>query len=89
MLDALEEFLNFDGTELVVSKKEYGNYIYSRFALVDKKSCKKTTLPLITFQLSQTLPGYVPFHQDFQLGESLCFLLFEPITGLFCHPVGQ
>ncbi len=41
MLDALEEFLNFDGTELVVSKKEYGNYIYSRFALVDKKVVKK------------------------------------------------
>ena len=41
MLDALEEFFNFDGTEVVVSKKEYGNYIYSRFALVDKKVVKK------------------------------------------------
>ena len=89
MLDALEEFFNFDGTEFVVSKKEYGNYIYSRFALVGKKVVKKTTLPLTIFQLSQTLPDYVPFHQDFQLGESLCFLLFEPITGLFCHPVRQ
>ena len=40
MLDALEEFFNFDGTEVVVSKKEYGNYIYSRFALVNKKVVK-------------------------------------------------
>ena len=86
-MDALEEFFNFDRAGFVVSKKEYGSYIDSRFALVDKKIVKKTPLPLIIFQLSQTLLGYVPFHPDFQRGESLCFLLFEPITELFCHPV--
>ena len=86
-MDALGDFFYFDRTEFVVIKKQYGSYIDSRLALVDKNSVKKTALPLIIFQLSQTLLGYVPFHPDFQRGESLCFPLFEPITELFCRPV--
>ena len=75
-MDALEGFFNFNRTDFVVSKKEYGSYIDSRFTSIDKKIVKKSSIATYYFPVEPNPPRLRSVSSRLSTGRKFMFSTF-------------